>query len=580
MQDFLKTIPAHLQEYITEQHPELYTAIDQALWRFVMRISRQFFNLHAHPTYAQGVEATGMSLNHIPLISEMDEALKKIGWRAVAINGFIPPSVFLEFQALKILAIACDIRKLENLGYTPSPDIIHEAAGHAPIIADPAYRHYLESYGEVARHAMISKDDLGLYEAIFQLSEIKENPSSTLQKIDQAQKHLDQVVARLGEPSEAALLTRMAWWTNEYGLVGDVHNPRIYGAGLLSSVSESYHCLGDQVKKIPFSLKAVIETSYDITRPQPQLFVAKDFKEIEEALEEFANTMAYRRGGRYGLEVAQKAQNTATVVVRCAAGHEANEGQYTGIVQQACNEGFVLSGKKQFSNQNKSISEISHREIADSFFVPLFSEEITQWPIEKLRDALESPQGLVAQSGIKIFGKLLREVQGFYLVKDYRVEIPEALKIILPKVENKKLVPLKIGYKVSSVFGGAADRTEFVLRDQQKELKVKIHKTNRTAQNQDLEKLYQQVREFRLSQNSQTQEKPFKELLSIYQTLKKKYPKDWLLRLELYELFKIFKLNEVMQEALNELEELKKTNQETQELITRGLELHISEKII
>ena len=76
----------------------------------------------------------------------MNRILKEIGWAAVAVDGFIPPNAFMEFQAYKVLVIASDIRQLENIEYTPAPDIIHEAAGHAPIIANPDYAEYLTTF--------------------------------------------------------------------------------------------------------------------------------------------------------------------------------------------------------------------------------------------------------------------------------------------------------------------------------------------------------------------------------------------------------------------------------------------------
>ena len=60
--------------------------------------------------------------------------MSNIGWGAVPVRGFIPPWAFMEFQALGILPIACDMRNSEHLTYTPAPDIVHESAGHSPII--------------------------------------------------------------------------------------------------------------------------------------------------------------------------------------------------------------------------------------------------------------------------------------------------------------------------------------------------------------------------------------------------------------------------------------------------------------
>src|SRR5204862_283517 len=89
-----------------------------------------------------------------------------------------------------------------------------------------------------------------------------------------------------------ALLSRLHWWTVEYGLIGPLENPKIYGAGLLSSIGESVSCLEPAVKKIPYSIDAA-NMPFDITTKQPQLFVCRDFKHLADVLEEFASKMAF-----------------------------------------------------------------------------------------------------------------------------------------------------------------------------------------------------------------------------------------------------------------------------------------------
>ena len=203
------------------------------------------------------------------------------------------------------------MRRLEHLAYTPAPDIVHEAAGHAPIIADPAYARYLKQYGEISRKAISSDQDWEVYSSIRYLSDLKENPESAPKDIVLAERRCEEALAGVDYLSEAALLTRMNWWTIEYGLVGK--EPLIYGAGLLSSVGESYHCLDDTVKKIPLTLDC-INVNYDITKQQPQLFVAPDFESLSRILDELSQTMAYRRGGLESLEKAKKAATLTTCV--------------------------------------------------------------------------------------------------------------------------------------------------------------------------------------------------------------------------------------------------------------------------
>ena len=564
----LTEIPEHLLEYITEQDPSLYTPIDHAVWRYVMRVSKAFFAQHGHPLYEHGLVTTGISTDRVPLISEMDEALKKIGWRAVAINGFIPPSVFLEFQSLRILAIACDIRKLENIGYTPSPDIIHEAAGHVPIVEDPDYRQYLEAYGEVARNAIITKTDLELYDAVFELSEIKEDPHSTPEQIALSQRKFEEIAKREVKASEAALLTRMAWWTTEYGLIEVNGVPLIYGAGLLSSISESYHCLRSEVKKIPFSLKSLINTSYDITRPQPQLFVAKDFKELTLALDDFANTMAYRQGGAYGLRLGVEAANTVTAVLDTGI-------QVTGILKDPLftangeEAGFILSGTKQFAQNDQALDAISTALIPDEILVPLFDSNLVQESHEALIQKLEG-SGLPTKTGLKVFGRVKSRILGgksvnLFLLENARITDHQNRVVF---AEPRRLYPLPVAARVVSVFGGAADRKSFVLKNRKLSTKkVKSHKTNLTPENAVLNELYQTVRRFR-DQNSQS----LSILDGVLSSLDLNHPEDWLLRLELLELYLAIDAGHPNGSRLRqELEQLKLKIPDRVEMIERGL---------
>ena len=186
-----------------------------------------------------------------------------------SVDGFLPPSSFMEFQAYKVLVIAADIRQIEHIEYTPAPDILHEAAGHAPIIADPTYAEYLRLFGEIGSKAISSAQDFELYEAIRHLSIIKEDPNTEEKEIVQAEKDIELIQSNMGQPSEMAQIRNLHWWTVEYGLIGYLNQPKIYGAGLLSSIGESESCLKEEVKKLPYSIEAA-QQAFDITEPQPQ----------------------------------------------------------------------------------------------------------------------------------------------------------------------------------------------------------------------------------------------------------------------------------------------------------------------
>ncbi|TFG79335.1 MAG: phenylalanine 4-monooxygenase, partial [Flavobacteriales bacterium] len=102
----LDKLPKHLKQYIKPQNYGDYSPIDQAVWRYVMRKNVDYLSKVAHGSYMEGLQKTGISIDHIPNLYGMNRILKGIGWAAVAVDGFIPPSAFMEFQAYNVLVIA------------------------------------------------------------------------------------------------------------------------------------------------------------------------------------------------------------------------------------------------------------------------------------------------------------------------------------------------------------------------------------------------------------------------------------------------------------------------------------------
>jgi len=336
-------LPSHLARYVVDQDYGAYTPRDQAVWRHIMTRLTAHLKDWAHPSYLRGLAAAGIGTESIPSLEEMNGRLGRLGWRAVSVRGFIPPAVFTEMQALGVLAIAADIRTHEHIDYTPAPDIIHESAGHAPILADPGYSAYVKRCGVAGFKAIASREDQAVYEAIRHLSVVKEDPGSTPEDERAAQARLREARAGRTYVSESTRASRLYWWTAEYGLVGTLERPRIYGAGLLSSLGEAAHCLTGMVRRVPLS-PACVDQDFDITAMQPQLFVARDFGHLFEVLEAFEGTLSWKRGGTYGLREALRAGTVNHLVL--ASGRE-----ITGRVVQlepalACLEGPVMVGRR------------------------------------------------------------------------------------------------------------------------------------------------------------------------------------------------------------------------------------------
>jgi phenylalanine-4-hydroxylase len=305
-------VPPHLRHLVVEQDYSLYTAVDQAVWRFVLLQAHARLSATAHQAYSDGLAQTGISVERIPRIDDMDEMLGRYGWGAVCVDGFIPPRAFQELQSLSILPIAADMRTAAHLVYTPAPDIIHEAAGHAPILPDATYAAYLRRIGAAGARAFTLPEDGAVDRAIYALSEIKELPTATTEQVERAERALVEARSSQRRTSEAARLSRLYWWTAEYGLVGTPSHYKLYGAGLLSSLWESFACHDAKVRKPPLTSKAV-EVDYDITQPQPQLFVVKDFESLHQVLDEVVRELGSVRGGEPALAEALAAREVATV---------------------------------------------------------------------------------------------------------------------------------------------------------------------------------------------------------------------------------------------------------------------------
>jgi phenylalanine-4-hydroxylase len=531
-------IPFHLKKYIVEQNPAQYTPIEQASWRFILRQLKNYLSQNAHPFYLEGLRKTGISVEEIPSIQKISEHLKEFGWQAVPVSGFIPPAAFLELQAYKILPIASDMRTLSHLMYTPAPDIVHEAAGHAPMVAHPEFRSYLEMYGQVARKAIINKQDLDLYNAIRELSDIKEHPNSTPEQISDAQKKLERAYQNMGEPSEASLLSRMGWWTTEYGLIGNP--PKIYGAGLLSSLGESKTALEAKVQKIPISLDC-IKYSYDITEPQPQLFVTPDFQTLKNILEEFSRTMAYKRGGIYGLDLILKAQTVNSIEL--SSGIQIS-GKFKEYKSKADKVFFVkFEGPSQLSYKDQELPNQGRSRHSHGYSSPIGRIQGSMKCLSQMNEAELSRFGLKIgsqttlnwESGIQLKGKLTSKIQkeGLHLVLTFTDCIVSYKNEILFQPEWGEF-DLALGLDVTSAFGGAADKQKYGDFEDFQSLKTpaKIY----SDQEHQLFKLYQSARELRKDPSKITSEK----LESILTSLKN-YPKDWLLKLEVLELGKYIK---------------------------------------
>lgn len=223
-----------------------YTEEEQEVWRFVAGELDELHQEKASPFYLRAKKNLGISNDRIPQLSEMNKRLNETtGFRLAPIEGLVETRAFLSWLSWRTMLSTQYIRHHSRPGYTPEPDIVHEAIGHIPMFTNPAFADFSQFIGHGARMAN------------------------------------DEQLEGLG---------RIYWYTIEYGLVAVEDEIKAYGAGLLSSFKELKHAFSDEVERRPFVLEEVIEQEYTYSNMQPLLYIVPSYDFLKEETRRYINS--------------------------------------------------------------------------------------------------------------------------------------------------------------------------------------------------------------------------------------------------------------------------------------------------
>jgi phenylalanine-4-hydroxylase len=429
----------------------------------------------------------------------------------------------------------------------------------------------LRRFGEIGSKAISSSKDYEMYEAIRLLSILKEDPHSSEKEIVTAQEKVEYLQNNMGELSEMAQIRNLHWWTVEYGLIGTIEKPRIYGAGLLSSIGESTWCMQKQVKKLPYTINTAT-INFDITKPQPQLFVTPNFAYLSSVLEEFADSMALRKGGLNGVQKLIDSRVIGTIEL--TTGIQIS-GVFTRVIEHMNKVAYFQTiGSTALANRDKELIGHGITNHANGFGSPVGNLKGINLPIEDM-----SPRDLKAywiyegeqktlefESGIVIRGRVItgtRDIRGKILIISFD-DCTVTYKDEILFQSDWGIYHMVIGKAVVSAYAGPADVDSFL--EFGKVSEIKTHKISYTRQEQQLNGLYDRVKKMR--EEKTTTEKIITE---IFNQLKSQFQLDWLLILELYEL--ALQNNYFIKEAiLEKLIELKQFD-DYSKLIENGIVL-------
>jgi phenylalanine-4-hydroxylase len=222
-----------------------YGPENQATWQALYGSQMPFLAGHASRAWVSGARAIALGPDRIPCLAEVNARLgATTGWQSRAVPGYLPPRAFFACLARREFPTTVVIRPRAQLGYLPQPDIFHDVFGHVPLHADPVFADFLQAWG---RSAQAEHD-----------------------------------------PARLEQLTRLFWFSVEFGLIREAGELRLYGSGLISSPDEARHALeSPDVERRPFELERVCATPFEIDRYQPLLFVLESFAQLRDAMQDW-----------------------------------------------------------------------------------------------------------------------------------------------------------------------------------------------------------------------------------------------------------------------------------------------------
>ncbi len=240
-------------DYTAEQHRTWLTLYDRQL---------AVLSGRACDAFLHGLEALDLRGSGIPDFTVISGRLRALtGWSVVAVPGLIPDDVFFDHLAHRRFPAGNFIRKPHELDYLQEPDVFHDVFGHVPMLTDPVFADYMAAYGRGGARAL-----------------------------------------QLGRLHN---LARLYWYTVEFGLMQSAEGLRIYGAGIVSSRTESVFSLEDgSPNRIAFDLERVMRTPYRIDDFQQTYFVIPSLEELLEVTQRDFGAMYARLADAPDIEIA------------------------------------------------------------------------------------------------------------------------------------------------------------------------------------------------------------------------------------------------------------------------------------
>ncbi len=230
--------------FLIEQDWAAYTPEQHATWAELVRRCMPQLRQYACQEYLDGFQQIGLREDSIPNLAAVSAKLEpRTGWNSTPVSGYLPADAFFEMLAARRFPTTTWLRDKKSLEYTPEPDIFHDVFGHVPMHAHPVFADFLYEYGRVSGNMAGRKED-------------------------------------------STRMSRLFWFTVEFGVIRQQGGIKVYGSGLISSHGECSYVVERGPEIRDFNLDEVLEHEFSISEMQPVLYAVESFEQIYEAAKE------------------------------------------------------------------------------------------------------------------------------------------------------------------------------------------------------------------------------------------------------------------------------------------------------
>lgn len=230
-----------------QQEYDKYVAEDHEVWSILYGRMMEILPSYSTKAYMEGIGSVGFQPTMIPNFSDCNEKLSKIsGWTIYAVPGLIPNKGFFEHLSRKEFPATTWLRKKSQLEYLEEPDMFHDVFGHIPLLANVHFANFLVKLAEISL------------------------------------KHIENEWA-------IELLSRIYWYTVEFGLIKEDGKLKVYGAGILSSSGETKYSIDSDIpQRFDYDIKQIFDTPYIKDKFQEHYFVIESYEQLYNSIPEIA----------------------------------------------------------------------------------------------------------------------------------------------------------------------------------------------------------------------------------------------------------------------------------------------------